>query len=338
VAVISGVQKRKDADGEFIRDICGLKFVGAGFHLVCVSAGGKVLAAKGQPRTLLQRALAAWNRLPASEKRPGAVRVGERGPIDTKWALPEPPPGGLILKLYYRTLASDGRGGFQHVTENDFLGHNLAEQIKDLPIHRGERRLFTCNKAFQEANPDFLWLTKSEWKSLIPANPRQGDTYPAPAAVRERIFRFHLHPVMAFGEHNGWNRKAIRGGRLTLTVEDVSPATIRFRLSGYALLGPDFDTVQKMIRQRRAWYGYEPALLGHLDYDRKAKRITRFDLIALGDTYGLLPENGCWLSRPGRNPLAVGFELVSGDVPADRVPPRSAKSERLARVYFATGQ
>ena len=42
VAVLSGVQKRRDAEGEFIRDTCGLKFVGAGFHLVCVSPGGKV--------------------------------------------------------------------------------------------------------------------------------------------------------------------------------------------------------------------------------------------------------------------------------------------------------
>jgi hypothetical protein len=338
VAVLSGVQKRQDADGEFIRETCGLKFVGAGFHLVCVSPSGNVLAAKGQARDLLQRALAAWNRLPASERRPGAVQVGERGPIDTRWAMPSPPAGGLILKLYYRTLAGDGHGGYRHVTENDFLGNNLAEQIPGLPIRRKESRLFTCNKAFHEANPDFLWLTEKEWQALLPARPRKGETFPAPAAVRERIFRFHLHPVMAFGEHNGWKHQAIRGGKLTLTVEDVSPARVRLRLDGFALLGPEYDAVQKIIRQRRAQYGYEPALLGYIEFDRKAKRITRFDLVALGDTYGLLPENGCWLSRPGRNPLAVSFELAAGDVPANRVPPRAAKSERLAKVYFATGK
>src|SRR5207248_10291281 len=67
-------------------------------------------------------------------------------------------------------------------------------------------------------------------------------------------------------------------------------------------------------------WGYEPRLLGYIDYDRRQKVITRFDVVALGDHFGRLGICDS-AARVGVQPLGISFELVSGDAPADRIPP-----------------
>ncbi len=143
---------------------------------------------------------------------------------------------------------------------------------------------------------------------------------------------------MAFNASNGWQRKEVRGGSLTLTVEEVTPEKVRLRLEGFALLGADCDTAQEKVRENKRSWGYEPWLLGYLEYNPQRMQITRFDVVALGDTYGMLLGDLRYFYRPGRQPLGVAFELVSPDVAANRVPPRGAKGPRLYRPYFATGR
>lgn len=81
--------------------------------------------------------------------------------------------------------------------------------------------------------------------------------------------------------------------------------------------------------------GYEAQLHGHLDYDPVKMAFTRFDTIALGDMYGEASENA-WLYRPGRNPVGFAFELVSGAVPAERLPPRGNMTPRDLERYLCT--
>src|SRR3546814_12326243 len=58
-------------------------------------------------------------------------------------------------------------------------------------------------------------------------------------------------------------------------------------------------------------HGYEAALHGFLEYDRKKGSLTRFDLVALGDVWGRWGDaNGKSMAveRPGRNPVLVRSE------------------------------
>ena len=129
-----------------------------------------------------------------------------------------------------------------------------------------------------------VWLTEAEWKSLVPANPRKGDRSPVPAAVREHLFRRHLHPFSAIGDCGGWGPKDLRAGELSLVVEEVSAARVRLRLDGFARLGKPFDPdlaakEAKVERGEAYGVGYEARLYGHLEYDQKAQAFTRFDLV-----------------------------------------------------------
>ena len=179
-----------------------------------------------------------------------------------------------------------------------------------------------------------MWFTEAEWRSLIPAEPRAGERFPVSAAIRDRLFRFHLVPDITFGESNGWEPKQVRGGELELTVEEVSPIRVHLKLTGSAQLGLDYETAQAKSRNGgHSAHGYEPRLLGSLDYDRTQHRIDRFEIVALGAFYGTLYGDNRILFRSGRTPLGVAFELVTADSPAaDRqVPPRAA---RFPRNYF----
>jgi hypothetical protein len=264
--------------------------------------------------------------------------VGERGPIDTRTAPPEPPPGGLVLKLYYRTLTRADDTELRHARKQDFvLNYSMAKEPNSR-ISVGEVEGLISRKAFYEAQPDFMWLTEAEWKSLLPEHPTPGAATEVPAAVRERLFRYHLVPTMAYGEAIGWPKKDIREGKLSLTVEEVSKDNVRLRLEGFALLGPDFEATRRILKEKRRASGYEPRLLGYLEYHPAKKTITRFDIVALGDTYGMLQEGLLFFYRPRPQPLGVAFGMVGTNVPANRVFPRAAPGGEYYRQYFATGK
>jgi hypothetical protein len=264
--------------------------------------------------------------------------VGERGPTDALAAPPSPPPGGLILKLYYRTLTRGAGTQLRHAEKKDFVQNYSMGKNPSNPAVIGSIDSMIANKAFYEAHPDFMWLTEAEWKSLLPDNPTPGTAAEVPAALTERLFRYHLVPTMAFGESSGWPKKDIRGGKLTLTVEEESKDNVRLRLEGFALLGSDYETTRKTLQKKGHAWGYEPRLLGYLEYHPAKKQITRFDIVALGNNYGLLLEGLILFYRPRPQPLGVAFSMVSADVPANLVFPRGAASPQGYKAYFATGK
>jgi hypothetical protein len=247
------------------------------------------------------QALAAWKALPEEDRRPGAVALPERGPVDEKRQQPTPPPGGLILRVYYRNLARTPSGELQLATQKDFPhGHNRMNL---------------------DAQPNYLWLTEAEWKSLLPAEPTKGQKVRVADPIADRICLQYLQPMLTFCACSGWSKERRRGQELHLLVEDVSGENVRLRLEGFADLGAAFDPAK--ADDLRGPFGYEPRFLGYVDYNPKANRITRFEFVALGDTYGFpYSEDLAWKQtwRPGRHPLGVAFEMVSGNVSADRVP------------------
>jgi hypothetical protein len=142
-----------------------------------------------------------------------------------------------------------------------------------------------------------------------------------PIKVAERILRFHLLDNTR-GEPNMWRRDEVREHQLVLIVDEVTPAAVRLRLEGSALLasGPNVE---------RAARGFDVRLLGHLRYDRTKQLLDEWDVVAVGDHWG----EGTYTrrARAGRKPLGIVFELADGKSAADRVPPQGA---REFHTYF----
>lgn len=290
-------RRREDAEGEFFRKVADQgprKGQGGSTRqgIYLFTASGKLLAYKNAQngeimRDVLQHGLAAWQKLPAEERKPGAVKIEELTKTDAHYAR-TPPRDGLILTVYTRILDEDDKGEFCK-GKCGTVGGDLAAR-------------------------DHLWLTKAEWQSLIPTTAKPGDQFPLPAKIATRLARFHLLDNTR-GEPPMWRADEVRKLDVSLKVEAADARTIRMRLEGAALLATAADPT-------KAKRGYEPNLLGTLVYDREKQAITRFDLVALGDHWG----EGTFTpgARAGRSTLGIALELAS-DKPADRVPPQAAR-------------
>jgi hypothetical protein len=210
-----------------------------------------------------------------------------------------------------RNLKKDARGELAAITRDD---------LKSKELYPGWNPIYTEPAHFN------AWFTETEWKSLIPADPRNGTTFDVPDPIQKRIFRYHLVNG-TFGLPGAWKLEHIRTGTLTLTVVEVSPV-LRMRLQGAALLTTDADPA-------KAARGYDARLTGMLTYDLEKKAFTRFDVVASGDYWGGDYEGGRF-KRPGRTPLGIAFSLVHGDNAIDRVPPLvHMDREQNFRAYFA---
>ena len=82
-------------------------------------------------------------------------------------------------------------------------------------------------------------------------------------------------------------------------------------------------------------WGFEPRVLGFLEYDPQQQIFTRFDIVALGEHFGRFGSGRRAPSRIGLQPLGIAFQLVKGDKPADRIPPGRPSN---SRNYFNLSQ
>jgi hypothetical protein len=306
-AVPTWVCRTKGPEGEFLR--------GAGIHkiwitssgyMTCVSASGKLLGRMASPQVL-----AAFQKLPEAERRPGAVQVPDLKPEER--VIPSPPEGGLVLRVHARFLTRDDRGELRYAKGADF------------PLMADKPQTIRQWQLFLHPNTEYMWLTREEWQSLVPANPVKGEKRSVDPAIGERMARFHLYARRSMtSEGFGLSRKAVKEARLTLVTEDVSPTRIRMALEGFIHTGTDFDRAQATTPNGPLRFGFEAPIHGILEYDRTKKAFTRFDIVAVGDVWGRWGDaNGKSLpvERPGRGPFAFVFELARGASPTDRIPP-----------------
>jgi hypothetical protein len=326
LAIDGRLRNYNDAEAEFLRGCdCG----GQG-RVDIVTAGGKrvgypELNSKGYLLTL-EKALKAWAALPESERKPGAVQVPDRGPIDPKRAGLIPPAGCLIVRVINRQLERDGKGELRHTVPEDYLPHLSDPKI-----------MGTANATalwIQPAN-DYMWVTQAEWQTMMPANPRKGQVVKVPTSLCERIFRYHLDPSRGMAEGDSFAHVNAGVGELKLTVEVVSDGEVRLRLDGYAKLhnprtglltykSPGTERSKSQIP-----LDYEPRLLGYLAYDPAKKVFTRFDMVALGEVRGRPVGANLLGERLGAaNPLGIAFELVAEPTPADYLNPQGARNAR----------
>ncbi|MDQ3621769.1 MAG: hypothetical protein M3463_04670, partial [Verrucomicrobiota bacterium] len=317
-------RRRRDAEGKFFIGVANQgprKGEGGGTRqgIYVLTASGKLLAYKNAGQSpevmleMLREGLAKWKRLPQSERVPGALKVPAHGKVDTDYHR-QPPPGGIIIKVHARALDYEKSPPVE-ATTGASRGRSL--DLNDALFADAQCKI----GGGDEASRDHLWLTEPEWRSLIPEQPQPGARSSVPANIAERILRFHLLDNTR-GEPPMWRREEIRARELDLIVQSVTPAEIQLRLEGSALLATEADL-------ETASRGYQPRLLGFIKYDRKQRRLTQFDLVAVGDHWGGGPYTRN--ARPGRTPLGVAFELSSGESPADRIAPQGA---RELREYF----
>lgn len=248
----------------------------------------------------VKKGFAKWRLLPAAERQPGAFPVKELDSPPKNAPPLGPPPGTLVLRVYQRNLRQNPKG------ELSWLSTNLTRTWKDwLPVY---------NDSFLDA----MWLNAAEWKSLVPAQPKKGDRFPLPDAVKKRLLLWHL-TNRTFCVGHPWEERDIRSENLMLQVEETAPV-LRMRLEGSVLLKMDGTPEDLKLDWHRTQHGYDARLLGFLDYDPAKEAFTRFDLSAVGDYWGGDCEGGR-LSWVGRLPLAISFEIASGDTLQDRILP-----------------
>jgi hypothetical protein len=299
-------RRRDDAEGRFFRKVADQgpqKGEGGATRqgIYCFTAAGKLLSYSNHsdPKVMRQaigKGLTEWSKLPKNERQPDAVQVDDSPSLDSNYSR-KPPPGSVILNVYTRILDHDAQGELCKGTCKTVGGDRTAR--------------------------DHLWLTKSDWQSLVPKQLRPGVTLSLPRPVAERLIRFHLIDNTR-GEPPFWGREDIRSQDLDLTVEDVTETKARLRLEGLVLLATNRNISQ-------AGRGFEVRLLGYLDYDRRREAFDRIDVVALGEHWG----EGTYTkgARSGRSPLGIAFELATGKSPADQVPPQGAReiNEYLGR-------
>lgn len=279
-----------------------------GTQLVMMTSTGRLLAGSvkyGDRNGLaaaLREVLDAYAKLPEAERRPKGLEGEEK-------SVPAPPPGGLVLTVYDRPLGRSAEGQYRLPEGKDFGGFRTHAP-------HGQR--------------GSVWLTEAECKSLIPENPRKGETHQVPAKLTRRLFLYGMWPQTLWVVEQAWQPDSVRAGELQLTVEDVSEKTIRMRVNGSVLLsgkGPlklyPTGKVLKTVENR-----YDARLSGVLVYDRAAKKIVRWDMASLGDYAGCwFAGNDGWKEATPEAPLALGFafevDQTAYQVPADRRRPRS---------------
>jgi hypothetical protein len=263
--------------------------------IYCFTPSGRMLTelknVGNQPaelRRLLQNGVAAWNRLPEEERKPGAVKVPE---ISFDGAYHRPvPAGALVLRQYQR--------GLKRAADGSLAAHDFA--FREAPVW---------------AQRDRAWILPAEWKALVPAVPAAGAPVEIPVALKRRLLRYHFVEALV-GEPGAWAPEHLRKEQFKLTVQSVTDARILYHLEGSVLMTTEPDAAKTKC-------GMEGTLAGILSYDRVKSTFDRFDLVLVADCWGALNGHNA-ISREGRNPVGFAFELGTG-ADVDAVPPQWAR-------------
>ena len=307
-SVPTWVCRTDSPEGEFLRS-AGIhkQWVTSSGYMSCVSASGKFLGRR--PST---KVLEAFEKLPKSERAPGAVHVRDLRPDER--VIPAPPKGGLVLRVHARFLARGRNGRLRRATADDF------------PLMRDKPDVIRRWQKFLQPNTEYMWLTHDEWRAMVPKDPIRGARLEVDPAIAERMARFHLNPRRATTSEGGIvPRRLVQEASISLVVTDVSPQMIHMRLLGRIHWGSDYDASKARSSPNGPLrLGFETPLYGRLAYDRAKKAFTRFDIVAPGEIWGRWGDaNGksMYVERPGRSPFGFAFELATGDSPTDRIPP-----------------
>ena len=90
------------------------------------------------------------------------------------------------------------------------------------------------------------------------------------------------------------------------------------------------------LRDRPKSRGCEIRILGYLTYDKGRKRLTRFDVVGVGQAWGNKMNYVRRAIHLDEYPWRYGIacELVEGDAPIDRIPPYNLLHYGSGLSYF----
>ena len=307
VSIPTWVRHAEGPEGEFLRK-AGIdkKWITSSGYMSCVSASGTYLGNRPTPEVL-----EAFQQLPESERAPDAVEVPPLPKVEQ--VIPSPPEGGLVLKVHARFLHRAENGNLRHAT------------ITDFPLMGDDAKRAERWKLFLEPNTEYMWMTRDEWRALIPVEPAKGDRRAAAKSVAVRMARFHLTPKRATTSEGGIvHPKAIKEARLEFVVENVSPETVSVRIEGRVHWGSEYEEEKATSPNGPLAMGFATKLHGVLEFDRKEQKVTRFDMVAPGDIWGRWGDannKSMLVERPGRQPFGFAFALAKGESPTERIPP-----------------
>jgi len=296
-------RRRDDDEGRFFRHVAdqGPRQGEGGATrqgIYVFTASGQLLAYKnaGQNpdvmRQVFRGALAAWKNLPEPERRPGGFVVKDFGTADPKYNT-VPPPDTAIIQVFTRALERKADGSFSP----------LPARCETQPHPNSAQR-------------DQMWLRADEVRQLVPLDPKVGQTHTMPAGVARRMARFHLLDSTR-GEASFWDKQHVRIVELKLIVTAVSDTHIDLRLHGPVLVATEADVA-------KAERGFDVQVRGVVQVERKNGKLTRFDVVALGEHWGecrFTPG-----ARPGRSPVGIAFRVRTPPDTGNQIPPQGLKS------------
>jgi hypothetical protein len=304
--------RRQDAVGDFLRKSGAVRFRSTGYVSLATTDGETLGIVNptsfngynNKPKglhTWLAARLDDWRKLPEERRRPGAVQVGELENLDANVAALKPPKGALILRVTNRTMQRGEQGQPRYLCADDF-DKKLSEA--------------SCER-YRDPSNDFMWVLQEEWRAMIPAEPKVGQSQPAPEAVKLRLYGHHLNPNLGIQGSRAFSPSSVKEGTLTLTVETVTDQSIRLRLDGSALLDDAGGMETRLV--------YRPTVLGHLTYDRQKDAVIELELLAFGQLTGRLHRTPEELFSEAPRLLGVAFELIPNPKGAENLRPNAAR-------------
>ena len=223
-SVPTWVCRSDSPEGEFLRKAnIHKQWVTSSGYMSCVTADGRLLG-----RRPSRNVLEAFEKLPAAERKPGAIKVP--GLKLGEAVIPAPPQGGLVLKVHARFLANGDNGQLRHARTTDF------------PLMRNKPNVLRSWQLFLQPNTEYMWLTRHEWQAMVPTDPIKGSKQNVDATIAQRMARFHLTPQRATTSEGGIrSKRSVKTARLELIVKDVTPQTLLMDLRGHVHWGSAFD-------------------------------------------------------------------------------------------------
>lgn len=170
-------------------------------------------------------------------------------------------------------------------------------------------------------NLDHVWFNKAEARRWLSADPREGDTYPLPEDLANRLFRFHLVDNVR-GQTLPFAPQELRETSLTIQIKERHESLVKMSITGGAkaiakgewMLGENDWTPKYPLN-----HGMTSEILGTATFDLSSDRFIEFEIVALGKRYGRTENNS---RRNAPDSSYVGFLFtLSGEEPSERIAP-----------------
>ena len=228
----------------------------------------------GRVQRLLGDATRIWKRATPAERSPKFKKSVATDPRFSQ----SPPIDGLYLRSISRDLPRDAKA-----KPTDLMANNI----------------------------DHVWIKKEEMLAMVPDDPSKGQLVPMPEAVAERLARFHMIDSVR-GQTNPFDEDQIKIKDVGLKVMKVTDDSIKFVVYGRSSADrpPSKKTNPYTGFRVTKNSGNDLVWSGAVAFDRKQKRFTRFDLLAVGERWGgsLYNFRDTDLNRA---PIGFAFQIIS---------------------------